>query len=192
VLVVLLGSTPDAWYSDAEALLDYGFTTLASPGRLPSFDRVSAELTRTAGDLLPATTAVQDSANVAGPVTITASSTVPQPRREGWFWPITAALAVVLALVGIAQAERLAGTLASRRNRALGPATAAIDGSDWSESRAIRTVSRQSPMRGTAAPALADPLDFTADLPIVQRRARTHQRETGRKASTPAFGFFSD
>jgi hypothetical protein len=35
VIVVLLGSTWASWYADAERLLDYGFETLATPGRAP-------------------------------------------------------------------------------------------------------------------------------------------------------------
>ncbi|MEX1159038.1 MAG: hypothetical protein WEC79_08940, partial [Thermomicrobiales bacterium] len=40
VIVVLLGSTPDAWYADAEALLDYGIAATAVPGTATRYGQI--------------------------------------------------------------------------------------------------------------------------------------------------------
>jgi D-alanyl-D-alanine carboxypeptidase (penicillin-binding protein 5/6) len=192
VLVVLLGSTPDAWYADAEALLDYGFATLATPGRLPMFDHIGASVTRTVGDFLTVTPIGQLDLTAAQPVTVTASPTAPNPRREEWFWPITAGLAMALALFGVVQAERLEGRLGSRRSRAVGPAPAAVDIGVTYRIPADETISLPSHMRAAVESRPIEQSEFTAELPILHTRIRTHHRDTVRKAAGPAFGFSSD
>ena len=108
VIVVLLGSTANAWYSDATALLDYGFTALVAPnapryGSLTSVAPVSASVPSATGVLANGISGAQLATSGAG------------HSRTPWRWLGAALLLVFGGIVGLAQALR--GGLTSAESR---------------------------------------------------------------------------
>jgi len=122
VIAVLLGSTEDAWYTDATALLDYGFSVGADPGTHPL-----GQIT-----LQPAAAAVGSVANpsVVADVTRMADDTSlvrgAEHDRSGYVdWRLAVVVVFALALVSLAVAAWPRGRRHSRRVDALEPAPVA-------------------------------------------------------------------
>lgn len=107
IIVVLLGSTPDAWYTDAAALLDYGFATTAVPGAAPSYGQIS--FATAPGISVPVSQPVAGLAvTSAGQGTTLVSQTgiLAMPRRSPWLWVITATALAPTSLLVLAQLQR--------------------------------------------------------------------------------------
>jgi D-alanyl-D-alanine carboxypeptidase (penicillin-binding protein 5/6) len=114
VIVVLLGSTSTAWYTDAAALLDFGFAALATPGApvygaVPGAAPVGATVTSTSTS--PAGVDLAQS-GVDGALVATSGAT-----RAGtpWRWFGAALLLLVGGLLGLAQALRSRRRTTQRR-----------------------------------------------------------------------------
>lgn len=147
VIAVLLGSTAEAWYQDAETLLDYGFAQLAqgsagqpapaeiqaAPAR--SSDAAStgdAEFTQTATatGTIPSPTAALPSPQPATGLTVRREApdvavvrpaAAPEEKPETWRWPISALLAMGAALALVTTYPTVLGLgslLWQRRQRA--------------------------------------------------------------------------
>jgi D-alanyl-D-alanine carboxypeptidase (penicillin-binding protein 5/6) len=105
VIVVLLGSTADAWYADAAALLDFGFTALATPGA-PVYGAVpgSAPI----GAAVMSTSASQTGFDVtqSGADGALRAARGASPAGTPWRWVGAALLLLVSGLLGLAQALR--------------------------------------------------------------------------------------
>lgn len=130
VVVVLLGSTPQDWYADARALLDYGFTALATPGS-PVYgeiafqpDAISTAAGSAARENLAITYRSAESAIVSDAVLMNSG------RQLQWFWVLSAL--VVAPCVGVAgvQARQLVHLLRSRPVRPA-PAPVEYDPAPW-------------------------------------------------------------
>jgi len=118
VIVVLLGSTPDAWYDDAEALLDYGFAATAIPGAATRYGQISfATAPAISAPVMQAVDglAVTD----AGPGTALVSQTAISglPRRSPWLWVISAAVLAPASLMTMSQFQHGLGRESARRSR---------------------------------------------------------------------------
>jgi D-alanyl-D-alanine carboxypeptidase (penicillin-binding protein 5/6) len=105
VIVALLGSTADAWYADAAALVDFGFVALATPGA-PGYGVVPG--TAPAGAAVTSASASQAGVAVAqvgadGALVATSGAT---PAGTPWRWVGAALLLLVGGLLGLAQALR--------------------------------------------------------------------------------------
>lgn len=123
VVVVLLGSTAEAWYADARALLDYGFTALATPGA-PVYGQITfqpapVEAVGAAGSLT-VSQASAEAAIVSVPASI---SPKPQPA---WFWALSAL--VVLPCLGVItlQTRKLVELMRRRSARRVAPAASPV------------------------------------------------------------------
>ncbi|GBD16276.1 D-alanyl-D-alanine carboxypeptidase DacB [bacterium HR26] len=147
VIAVLLGSTAEAWYQDAETLLDYGFAQLAqgsagqpapaeiqaAPAR--SSDAAStgdAEFTQTATatGTVPSPTAALPSPQPATglivrreapDVAVVHPAAAPEEKSEAWRWPVSALLAMGAALALVTTYPTVLGLgslLWQRRQRA--------------------------------------------------------------------------
>lgn len=147
VVAVLLGSTAEAWYRDAETLLDYGFAQLAqgSSGQ-PTPARMEGSLARTPDAAAAenaelaqaaATTPSAPSSTVVPPsqqsatgltvrreapdVAVVRPATAPEEKSEPWRWPISALLAMGAALALVTTYPTVLGLgslLWQRRQRA--------------------------------------------------------------------------
>jgi D-alanyl-D-alanine carboxypeptidase (penicillin-binding protein 5/6) len=148
VIVVLLGSTAEAWYQDAETLLDYGFAQLAqgsaeqpapassvqsSPARSPDAAMAeNAELTQaatTTGPVPSPTAAVPSPQPATGltvrreapDVAVVRPAAAPEEKPETWRWPVSALLAMGAALALVTTYPTVLGLgslLWQRRQRA--------------------------------------------------------------------------
>ena len=119
VVVVLLGSTADAWYADARALLDYGFTALAGPGA-PVYGQIvfqpaPVEVAGATGSL----TVSQASAEAAIVSLPSSMSRNPQPA---WFWALSALVVLPCLAVIIVQTRKLVELTSRRSARRVIPA----------------------------------------------------------------------
>ncbi len=109
VIVVVLGSTREAWYRDAVQLLDYGFARVAAGD---------------VGEESPATALPLTAPNGAPAIAPEARALVlqvpaPDPRaQQAWFWPLSAATAVVAFGVVLTGFPVLTAVAVSRRRRA--------------------------------------------------------------------------
>lgn len=208
VIVVLLGSTADAWYADAETLLDYGFATLATPGRLSSFDHITfPEPTTAAGTSIESTVlSTTGSPSSSLGTVVSAAGVAGEPRRAPWIWPMTAALAIGLFSLAALQVQRvleLASLRTMRRRARQSPARSPRRaGSDapfrpWttqpyavSEPRSA-SVSRLHD-RQTGWVEFTAEQEFTAEIPFIPAYQGTHSltQERGRSAAraVQAFG----
>jgi len=109
VIVVVLGSTHEAWYDDAVKLLDYGFEQLATRGPVerPATGAVSGTATQT----VTATGTAEPRALVLQ-VPVTNSQV-----ERAWFWPISALTAAVATGVLLTGLPLLAAVIVTRRQR---------------------------------------------------------------------------
>lgn len=131
VLVVLMGSTWESWYADAERLLDYGFEALATPGRVSSGDAIT--FPSTAPQVIAETTSHTFRAISVAQVSADARVvTVPQIAAlsgwSPWFW-VGAVVVLVPSLSYIAlQIQKLLTLIAygppRRRAQSIQPAAA--------------------------------------------------------------------
>jgi D-alanyl-D-alanine carboxypeptidase len=137
IVVVLLGSTPEYWYADAEALLDYGFAASAIPGAAPRFGQISfaSAPAVTAPTSEPiAGLAVTESA--AGTAVVSQLDIAGTPRRSPWLWIVSAIVVAPAALVTVTQFQR--GSQRRSHRRTTRPAVAR-------PRAAIRTTYDQAP-----------------------------------------------
>ncbi|MCX2726426.1 D-alanyl-D-alanine carboxypeptidase [Thermomicrobium sp. 4228-Ro] len=110
VIVVVLGSTHEAWYDDAVKLLDYGFEKLAMFGPL---DRpATGAISVTAMQVAVATATTEPRALV-----LQVPATDPQVERA-WFWPMSAMTAVVASGVILTGLPLVMAVVVTRRQRA--------------------------------------------------------------------------
>jgi|GEM_PF-2270785 len=123
IISVLLGSTPDSWYADAELLLDYGFAATAVPGSATRYGQISfvtaPAITVPAAEPvqgLAVTTAGLDTA-IVSQVDIANAS-----RRSPWLWIIAAIVVTPAALVTLAPFRRSLHRSPARNSRRV-PAT---------------------------------------------------------------------
>lgn len=95
VIVVVLGSTRDAWYADAVQLLDYAFAQLA-PAPAAGLAGSAAEASERD---ISASRPIGDAAmTVGGPRALILEAPTPLPAsNELWFWPASAVTTAVAA-----------------------------------------------------------------------------------------------
>ena len=104
VIVVLLGSTANAWYTDAAALLDYGFTALATPGA-PRYGYLTTAGVAPSPAATPVTVAVLPSGAADGPGAQVATIGG-VPTRSPWRWFGAALLLAFGGVVGLVHTLR--------------------------------------------------------------------------------------
>jgi D-alanyl-D-alanine carboxypeptidase len=191
IVAVLLGSNSDAWYADAEALLDYGFAATAVPGAATRYGQISfGPAPLQVPNAQPA--GASDLAVVrTGQSALVAKSDVANaPRRSPWLWIVTSVVLVPASLVALFQVQR-----------AIRPRTVR-------SSRRVRVVStaRRSPPRhppGNPLPmhepvsttieptfewpagSTAPRFDDTAEWGVVRNRSDTRRRDN--RTHVPAF-----
>ena len=118
IITVLLGSTPDAWYDDAEALLDYGFAATAVPGAATRYGQIS--FATAPAVTAPAARAVDGLAVTdagLGSALVSQTAIAGTPRRSPWLWIITAAVLAPASLLMLSQLQRGMGRRTSRASR---------------------------------------------------------------------------
>lgn len=115
VLVVLLGSTWESWYADAERLLDHGFEVLAIPGRAVSSNVITFPSAREhieSPSLVGSETGLAVTRQPSGDSIVTAPAIVNQQGWSPWFW-LGAVAVVSSSLVYIAfQLQKLLALIA--------------------------------------------------------------------------------
>lgn len=138
VITVLLDSTPESWYADAELLLDWGLTEAASAARLPATEVIAfpqpVVSPQQAAQQSPAPAAAQPQ-QVSAPVSANGLDVIPvgsdtalvelpsvaqAARRSPWLWLSLPLVLVPAALLALSQVARPAP--APRRAR--GPVVA--------------------------------------------------------------------
>jgi D-alanyl-D-alanine carboxypeptidase (penicillin-binding protein 5/6) len=209
VITVLLGSTPDAWYADAEILLDFGFATLATPGRLPATDVISI------GNPVPATvenatTTQSNASTIAQPQSQIQPSTslqvvpvgqntalVNEPaiadaaRRSPWLWLMLPVIAVPAMLFALLQASQIA-TRGSRRTRRAADSALSVPEavsrsiSPWETAQFTEVPSRPAPSSARYATPLHE--DDDSDLHLIWDRATRERLLRGRPALNVSIG----
>ncbi|MCX7624226.1 MAG: D-alanyl-D-alanine carboxypeptidase [Thermomicrobium sp.] len=110
LIVVVLGSTHEAWYDDAARLLDYGFARLAAVGAGSGSSEVPP--------VAPRTTAVTAPAAGSASALVLKVPASAREAEQAWFWPLSAASAAVATgglLVGL---PLFAAVFLARRQRA--------------------------------------------------------------------------
>lgn len=111
VITVVLGSTPEAWYSDAMALFDHAFATPAAPGLTASKPGITlADAETIVSPVQRQTTVSQLQIQPAGldaSSVRSASWSSATPWRL-WRWPVGATLAILVVFVCAVQARALA------------------------------------------------------------------------------------
>lgn len=198
VIAVLLGSTSDAWYGDAQRLLDYGFAALATPGRLPATDVISIGSVENVAADVPA--AVQQNAaqtpNVVSSLQVIpigkGTSLVSEPtiassaKRSPWLW-LTFPLILVAGTLGVLAHLNRVSTRRPRHARRLAP----------HESGAARASGRvvwdTAPLQalGASSSDIRTPLmyaDDEPDLHLIWDRATRERLLRGRAAVTISIG----
>ena len=133
VIVVVLGSTRDAWYADAVQLLDYAFAQLA-PAPVAGLAGSAAEASER--DILASRPIGDAAMTVGGPRALILEAPTPLPAsNELWFWPASAVTTAVAAgvlasgfpaIMAVVIARRRTGRRATldrgqRRGRRPGP-----------------------------------------------------------------------
>lgn len=205
VIAVLLGSTSDAWYADAELLLDYGFAALAVPGRLPTTEWISigVEVPVAASIAAPAVApepAPLAPSNANGLQVIPVgqnSSLVNEPRiagslkRSPWFWltlPLIAVSGILFALahVGSTPARRTPATARRRAPaRAIGPERGHVV---W-ETAPLQTVATLATARRLPPVSYGHAFaDDELDLHLIWERATRERLLRGRAAAAVSIG----
>jgi len=187
VITVLLGSTSEAWYADAQLLLDYGFATLATPGRLPATDLISI------GAPIPVTAPVivQQSAEPVlaseselQVITVGAgTSLVNEPRitgstkRSPWLWLSFPLIVIAGVLYALAHVGKIISFRSSRQSTLAHvqrrPSDAAWETTPFS---AVRQASIQVNVGD-------DP-----DLLLIWDRSTRERLLRGRASAAPSFG----
>lgn len=109
IIAVVLGSTIDAWYHDAEAMLDYGFATLAARPSDPSRPTITLAPTEPVVAVSPNVAAPEDGTVPTLAVDRIADTTAvvrpagftPTTSGFSWRWPLAsvATMGVALALI---------------------------------------------------------------------------------------------
>ncbi len=118
IIIVLLGSTPDAWYDDAEALLDYGFAATAIPGAATRYGQITFS---TAPAIAPpasqaiAGLAVSDAG--LGASLVSQTDITMTTRRSPWLWIVSAAVLAPASLLMLSQLQRGLSRRASHSSR---------------------------------------------------------------------------
>lgn len=107
VIAVLLGSTPDAWYDDAELLLDYGFMALATPGAAVTTDRISfATAPAIAVPVSQPVAGLAVTSSGPGTALVSQTAVIDTPRRSPWLWIVTAVVIAPISLLILSQLQR--------------------------------------------------------------------------------------
>ncbi len=107
VIIVLLGSTPDAWYDDAEALLDYGFAATAVPGAATRYGQIT--FSSVPAITAPASQAIDGLAVTdagLGASLVSQTEIVSLQRRSPWLWVIAAIVLAPASLLMLSQLQR--------------------------------------------------------------------------------------
>lgn len=174
IIAVVMKSTESAWYSDATALLDYGFAELAARPNDPA--RPTITLTAAAPSAAPKVTAASTASSDSGlRVDRVASGTaVVSPARAAasggfsWRWPLAALLSMIIVLALILNYPLLLGVgglLLHRRSATLSYATAPAGTSLDQLMRPARRATRRRnrdrrAAERTAAPSKTHDLDW--------------------------------
>ena len=178
VIVVLLGSTADAWYADAAALLDFGFTALATPGApvygaVPGATPLGAAVT-SASTSQAGVDVAQGSAD--GALVATSGAT---PAGTPWRWVGAALLLLVGGLLGLAQALR-SRTQTARRAPLRPTAVATLPRS--LVARSFRT----APFEVVAAPVAPQPAASLAREAVALAGEQQFQERRARSTARPS------
>jgi serine-type D-Ala-D-Ala carboxypeptidase (penicillin-binding protein 5/6) len=107
VIVVLLGSTPDAWYDDAEALLDYGFAATAVPGAATRYGQIT--FATSSAITVPVSQAIDGLAVTdagQGASLVSQTEIVGTSRRSPWLWIVAALVLAPVSLLTLSQLQR--------------------------------------------------------------------------------------
>ncbi|MEX2314188.1 MAG: hypothetical protein WD628_00625, partial [Thermomicrobiales bacterium] len=195
VIVVLLGCTPDAWYADAEALLDYGIAATAVPGTATRYGQISFANTTAISSPAPqpfdglAVTAAGAGASLVSRTDIASS-----PRRSPWLWIIMASVLAPASLLTLAQVQRGLNRRAprsARRPATRVPTTAGARGVYRDSAFAPRA--RQIDCGGPAAWQHVAPdyrFDETTDWRVTSPRQTPRRRDDHPRypAFSPSYG----
>jgi D-alanyl-D-alanine carboxypeptidase (penicillin-binding protein 5/6) len=118
VIIVLLGSTPDAWYDDAKALLDYGFAATAMPGAATRYGQIT--FSTAPAIAVPASQAL-DGLAVSdaglGASLVSQTDITMTTRRSPWLWIVSAAVLAPASLLMLSQLQRGLNRRAARTPR---------------------------------------------------------------------------
>jgi hypothetical protein len=129
IITVLLGSTPDAWYDDAEALLDYGFAVTAVPGSTPNYGQITFGTAPAIA--APASQPVMGLAVTSageGTAFVSQTAIIDVPRRSPWFWIVTAVVVAPLSLIILTQLQRTLRRRSIRHVRRTSPVSVPATG----------------------------------------------------------------
>jgi D-alanyl-D-alanine carboxypeptidase (penicillin-binding protein 5/6) len=138
VIVVVLGSTRDAWYADAVQLLDYAFAQLAPAPAAGLAGSAAAASERDISARRP----IGDAAmTVGGPRALILEASTPLPAsNELWFWPASAVTTAVAAGVLASGFPAIMAVVIARRRAGR---RATLDRGQRRGRRLARTVSDQ-------------------------------------------------
>lgn len=118
VIVVLLGSTPDAWYDDAEALLDYGFAATAIAGAATRYGQITFSTAPTiAAPVAQAMDGLAVSDAGLGASVVSQTDITMTTRRSPWLWIISAVVLAPASLLMLSQIQRGMSRRDSRASR---------------------------------------------------------------------------
>lgn len=110
IISVVMGSTPDAWYTDVMTLFDHGFAILAVPGYAESQPVITLADPQpmpaaSQQSIMPQTLALHAAGVDAASVRSVAAAG--DTSWDIWRWPLGAALAMIVALVCAVQTRAL-------------------------------------------------------------------------------------
>lgn len=110
IVSVIMGSTPEAWYSDVMTLFDHGFATLAVPGLAslkPSITIAGVEPIPATVDRSAVTQNLRFQPASDGTLSVRSASSTNASSWPLWRWPLGATLAMFVVLVCAVQTRAL-------------------------------------------------------------------------------------
>ncbi|MCS7246446.1 MAG: D-alanyl-D-alanine carboxypeptidase [Thermomicrobium sp.] len=179
VIVVVLGSTRDAWYDDAVRLLDYAFERLVRGARHAE----PGAGTGTVASPSVITPAVEGS--TASRALLVRLPTADARSEQLWFWPASALTAVVVIGVLVTSLPIVTASLVARRPRparsrhrpaSAGRAVVRRDRERPGHRRGVTTGHDRGRLVTRERPASAGLVRFDAALAVAQRAVRAGRR----------------
>lgn len=191
IITVLLGSTPDTWYDDAEALLDYGFAATAVAGTATRYGQISFATAPAVSVPAPVGVtglAVTDTGLGSALVSQTAISNA--QRRSPWLWIISAAVIAPASLLILSQLQsglRRRTSRSARRRPAVTAATQYREQVVYYETDLVAALRQDADFAPTAWENIAP--DYRFDETTELRIPTSHPER--RRAGRPRYPAFS-
>lgn len=127
IVSVVMGSTPDAWYTDVMTLFDHGFATLAVPGHAEGRSVITLANPQPVAALASQPAIAQTlalHATGAGVASVRSVSAAGDTPWHIWRWPLGATLAMIVVLVCAVQTRSLIELQKRPRRRGRRPGVA--------------------------------------------------------------------